>query len=362
MKLYFIHILISIAIVACVQTPQPSENSQNTNTANVLVLCEGLMGYDNAELSKLNTADGTSVVNYYTENNINSTLGDTSNDGLIKGDTLITCSTGGAFLNFINVKNGKTIKFIKLKEGWQPRKMALINDSLLAISELINSQVIILNIYSGEIANTIKVGPQPEGIAFYNHYIFTTNSGYGDFNYKHPDAHTVSIIDLNSQQEIKKIKTGINPLEVLIDKKNGKFYVAYVHLPSKLDSMGGIMEYSLDNFDLIREWRCYPRSLTLSSDGNSLYFINQVNGKTINWKGISKIDLDNGQIENLIENKENNIWYGLAYDSFDNSIWIANAHNHLTNGDILVYQYNNYESPIYRYNVGLNPNKIFFIR
>ena len=367
MKIFLKNILILLVVttvVSCVKTPEPLgiDNITTVEHGDVIVLCEGLMGYDNSELSLLKVSSGKSIANFYSDNNPNYKLGDTSNDGLIKGDTLITCSTGGAFIQLVNIKNAKSIKIIKLPEDSRPRKIAKVNDSIIAISDLIKSRVLLLNIISDSLLTMIDVGPQPEGIAKYNNYLFTANSAYGDFNYKHPDAQTISVIDLNSLQEIKKIKTGINPIEMMIDDLNKKLYVAYIHLPSKLDSMGGIIEYDLDNYEKLREWRCYPRSINLSRDGEHLYFINQMNGKASQWKGVSRINLENGNIENIIKNNSNDIWYGLNIDEFDGSIWIANAKNHISKGEVLVYTTSNFDTPIYKFETGINPNKVFFIK
>lgn len=364
-KLFLLLIIINLCLIAaCVQTPEPNKVSDSAiaELGDALVLCEGLLGYDNSELSLLKVNTGKSITNFYSENNINFKLGDTSNDGIIKGDTLIVCSTEGGFIQLVNIKDAKSIKIIKLPFDSKPRKIVKVNDSIIAISDLIKSRVLLMNFNTDSISRMIDVGPQPEGIAIYNNFLFTANSAYGDFNYKHPDAQTISVIDLNSLQEIRKIKTGINPIEVLVDELRKKLYVAYIHLPSKLDSMGGIIEYDLDNFEKKREWRCYPRSINLSKDHDYLYLINQMNGKASQWKGVSLINLDNGNIDNIIKNNSNDIWYGLSIDEFDGSIWIANAKNHISKGEVLVYSTFNFATPMYRFETAINPNKIFFIR
>ncbi len=366
MKVYYILflILLTFMIGSCVQTPEPSPIDSNANYENgdVLVLCEGLMGYDNSDISLLKISYGKSISNFYSINNVNFNLGDTSNDGILKGDSLITCSTGGGFINIINIKNGKSIKYIELPSDSEPRKLILLSDSIIAITDLLKSRVLLINIKTSSIVKMIDVGPQPEGIALYNNFIFTANSAYGDFNYKHPDAQTISVIDLNSYEEVRKIKTGINPIELLVNKSRKKLYVAYIHLPSKIDSMGGIIEYDLETLEKEREWRCYPRAINLSKDENALYFINQMNGKNSEWKGVSKINLSDGVKENIIKNSTNDIWYGMNIDYFDESIWIANGRNHISNGEVLVYSRNNYTSPIYKFETAINPNKIFFIK
>ncbi|HRP02238.1 MAG TPA: hypothetical protein PLE30_06270 [Candidatus Kapabacteria bacterium] len=361
---YILLTLIAFLSIACVQTPQVVDLGKDITckSGDIIVVCEGLMGYDNSDLSVLEVNTGLSSNNYFTNNNPKSALGDTANDALLKGDTLIVCSTGASFVNFINIENGKSEKIILLPADCKPRKMALLNDSILAMTDLIKSRLLLININQDSVVNWISVGPQPEGVAIYNNFIFTSNSAYGDFNYKHPDAHTISVVDLRLKKEIQKIQTGINPIEILVNDVNKKMYVAYIHLPSKVDSMGGIIEYDLQTFEKLREWRCYPRSLSLNKNKGELFYINQMNGKNGYWKGVSKIDLISGDTKHLIENKSNDIWYGLNIDDLDGSIWIANAKNHINNGEALMYANNEYTSPKYRFETSINPNKFIFIK
>ena len=358
---YFVIILV---IVGCVETPINNiDNNSNNSIKAAYVLCEGLMGYNNSSITKIDLINGSIDNNYYENLNNGLKLGDTANDIVLKGDTAYITVLGSQSIEILNLKTGNFINRIILNGVRAPRKIAIVNDSLALVSDLYDNSVTAFNPTTFKIIkDNIKVGPQPEGMEIVGNYLIVCNSAYGDFNAKHPDAETVSIVDIQNFNEKKKIKTGANTIEARYNPKNNKIYIAYYNLPSRVDSVGGILQFSATDFSLEKSWITNVRAMNFSQTMDTLYFINQTRAgiESKGWKGISFIDLKNNQkIQNHFENtNKTDIWYGLTIRD-NGEFWIANAKNHHTNGEILVFD-SKTSSIIKTYKTGLNPNKIIF--
>lgn len=351
---------------ACVETPTsilPDKSGVSENA--VYVLCEGLMGYNNSSLTKIDLLNSNIDNNFYENLNNGLKLGDTANDIVMKGDTAFVTVLGSQSIEILNLKTGIFVNRITLKGVRAPRKIAIYSDSLAFVSDLYDNSVTAFNPTTfAIIKDNIKVGPQPEGLEIVGNYLIVCNSAYGDFNAKHPDAETISIIDINTFQEIKKIKTGANTIEAKYNTKNNKIYIAYYNLPSRVDSVGGILQFSATNFSLEKSWITNVRAMNFSQTMDTLFFINQTRAGIASkgWKGISFIELNKSYtIQNLIENtNKSDIWYALSINK-NGEFWIANAKNHHINGEILVYDFQNLITPKKSYNTGLNPNKIIWL-
>jgi hypothetical protein len=350
-------------IISCIQTPQIPEEIKENNSVygDAFILCEGLYGYDNSTLSLYKYQTGKIENDWYAKSNTGLKIGDTANDIAIKGDTAFIAVYTSGVIEIFRTGNGQSLGRIVLPAGSMPRHISIVNDSIAFVTDIKKSSLIKFNpttmVYLGE----IQIGPQPEGIAFYTNFVFTANSAYGDFNWKNKFAETISVIDINSFHEVKKIKAGPNVCEVVVNNKNQKLYAAYYNLASRKDSSGGIIEYDLNTLNQTRQWKTHPRSIKCIENGDYLYFINQhQDGKSSVWSGISSINLITGELINIIEKtNKDDIWYSLSIKN-DNTLWIANARNYNTNGEIIIYDLSNSLQKITSFDVGLNPNNIIF--
>lgn len=366
--LYLLCIFFGISLlVACVETPTDGDiqKFESAERGDIFVLCEGLQGYDNSALTLIKSSSGSVIQDYFKAGNPGEFLGDTANDMILKGDTAVIALSTSSLIRFLDIKSGNKIRDISLPENCTPRHLAVVNDSLMCVSCLLRNSVYFFSLKNEQLSFEVEVGPQPEGITYNNGVIFAANSAYGDFNYMHPDAETISLVSVGNQSEMRKIQVGTNCMEVLFNPANNMLYAAYYHLPSAEDSVGGVVEFDLTNFERKRNWKIRARNICLSVKGDSLFFISQqAKGSSMKEdSGITAIDLNSGQITKLINNPtKTDIWYGLSISPFDGSIWICNSKNHIGNGEILVYNQSNYQSPTMKFDVMQNPNKVVFIR
>lgn len=357
MKYSFINILILCIVVSCVSTPkEPNDEHNELQGIAALVLCEGLWGMNNSDLDAIEITSGKLANNYFEQIN-NFPLGDVANDIVLKGDTAFIAVSESRLIEVINVRSGKSIGRIDFGESAYPRSIYIANSHYAFVTDLYNACIRVFN-PDNFIPYDIKisVGPAPEGITGTDNLVFVANSGYGDYLAKVEKAGTISVIDIEKMEEIAVIQAGPNPIELIMNKFNSRVYCIYYNLPSMADSLGGIIEYSIPDMNILRHFRCDAESATLSPNGRYLYYISK--------EDVHNIDLHKEKLEDkliIINNKTTEHWYSLAISPFDGSFWIGNARNYQINGNLLIYREDNLVNPFLIYKTGVNPGKILFV-
>jgi hypothetical protein len=344
--------------ISCVSDPNNPNNEKITKVKNgVYVMCEGLWHYDNSSLTRIDLDNGSVIDCFFKLANNSEKLGDLANQLIVKGDTSYIVLTTAGIIRAFNTSTGKKLDSISLGTDIMPRKMVFINDSIAYVTNLYDYSVSVLDLKHFKIINKkISVGPAPEGIDFYDHYVFAVNSGYGDYMQNVAKASTISVIDIFSGTEINNLPTGPNPIEVKVNKFNKKLYVAYYNLPSKVPAeTGGIIEYDLQTLQQTRKWTLNASQLCIDNYGQKLYFVSDY--------GISYLDLNNtsAQPVNFIK-KTNSLekWYSITLSPDNSEIWIGNANNYQMHSEILVYDLSNPSSAKKTFTAGINPNSICF--
>lgn len=218
------------------------------------------------------------------------------------------------------------------------------NDNCDISKEYDRSFVYKINTRTLEIENVVEVGCVPKYLAVSpdNRILLVTNWCSGD----------LSIVDLKSETEIKRIPLGRYPRGIAIDSKGRNAYIsvmgedkiAILKLTdgsvSWIDDVGDTPRHlilgpddrylylTLDReglvkkYDLVRgqmagqiESGLSPRSMTLSSEGRYLY--------VANYRGnsLSKVATENMSISQTVETHDKPI--GITFDPITNSIWLA---------------------------------------
>ena len=180
------------------------------------VLCEGNMGSNKARLDYINLESGTYYSNWYGAQNPYQMkeLGDVGNDIQQYGNRLyavINCSHKVEVMDL----QARHIGQIEIPNC---RYMAFHHDKLyvsayvgsIADPELLGS-VFEVDTASLAITREVKVGHQPDELCILDDKLYVCNSGgYRSNEY---DS-TLSVIDLNTFEEIKKIPVGLNPTRI----------------------------------------------------------------------------------------------------------------------------------------------------
>ncbi|MCX7879230.1 MAG: hypothetical protein N2517_01030 [Ignavibacteria bacterium] len=353
-KKYISIYLLLLIFFSCGRTEinNPFDKNDTSRTNVALILCEGLWGYNNTTISKLNLVD-LSVQNDFTSiTNPNFKIGDTGNDIYIKGDTFFVVVTTSKALEFFDISSGKLIGLLTFEGNSAPRNIAFVNDSICCVTDLYQDCVHIVNLNQKRVVDKVKVGPAPEYILHINDYLIVTNSGYGDYRTNEPKANTISIINTKNWKEERTIPVGPNPIELVHSKKHNLLIVSYNHLPSKKDSIGGILIFNLPSFTKVKEFKTSCRSMLLDETTNSLFFISDSTIKNLN--------LTSFEIKEVLKNpKPNEIWYSIGIDNSFDYLLVGNAKNYVTEGEVIIYEIkSNPIRLVKKIAVGVNPSKI----
>lgn len=335
---YTILLFIVLFMTACIKTPNSPDNP-NLTDAHTIILCEGLMGYNNASISILDLDSMAIQNNYFKQSNPNLILGDVANDIAILDGKAIVTVTGSGTIESFDINTGAWSKRIVI-EGSSINKTTILNDSIAYATDLYNDSTIIqYNPTTMELLPEIAfTGKNPVEIISDGSKIFVANSGLGIYFQNHKEAGMLSIIDIATQIHEKNIYIGPNLSEIL--KIGDLLYLCYYNTYSA-DAKGGIVELRISDLTETNRIEGFFSSITYDKNSKRLYFLEGVSGMDISdWKGVSYIDLNNAKwySNRLIENtKENDNWYCLSIDKSKEHLLVGNAKNFMVEGGIEIF-------------------------
>lgn len=351
-----------LLISGCVGTPDVNNTTPDNLTPTgkgAYILCEGLKGQNNTTLWRYSFSNSESVTtqDYYTSVNPGMKLGDTGNALKMKGDTAYIPITSNGMIEMIKISTGKSLGRIILPgERRAPRDITIVNDSVGFISDLHTHTLTRFNPTTFELTrDMIAVGYAPESIVSTSKYVFVANSGFGDYAYDHTEikAQNISVVDISTNTEIAVIPTGPNVQSLQLHPTKNLLYALYTHLPRfDKDSLGGIVEIDITTFKENRRWQYkVSKNFALSQSGDSLLLLNS--------QGLSILHTVGDNTPNVVvKAKANENWYGVHVSPFDGSIFIANARQYTTKGEVIIL--NNQWNIITTFQVGINPNAMIF--
>jgi len=216
-KVFIYFMLLAVAFTACEKDPV---SKSDKSISGVFILNQGGWRTNDASLWTYSPESGkTSVVISSIANN---QLGNLAQDMLIYGGKLYIAITGSSVIRVLDVatkQDVKTIPFFNDGIPCQPRYLAAYDGKIYAtcyngeegIVARIDTATLVWEAQTG-------VGSYPEGIAESNGKFYVANSGYGYGN-------TVSVVDIATFSELRKITVGTNPNIVRAD--GNYIYLSY---------------------------------------------------------------------------------------------------------------------------------------
>lgn len=243
-------LFIAVSFISCreEETIFPSSDvsvaapRSDGNIEGFYLLNEGNMGMNRASIDIFNYRTGNYTTDIYSERNptVVKELGDVGNDIQIYGNKVYAVINVSNKVEVIDKWTAKRIKKIDIPNC---RYVAFYKDKAY-VSSYSGPVAIDPNAEIGfvaeidtttlEIKRKVTVGYQPEQMVVHNGKLYVANSG----GYRVPNYdRTVSVIDLETFTETKKIDVGINLYSMEIDSR-GDIYVSsrgdYYNTPSNL--------------------------------------------------------------------------------------------------------------------------------
>ena len=295
----------------------------------VVILNEGSFNHNNASLStySIKTRSVTSGV-FKTVNG--KALGETAQSMLQAGDRLYIAVSGSQRVYVTDLSLKITDEIVcRLNEDTllSPRYM-LQQDGRLYIT-----------CYEGYLAEYtlsdskmrfVKVGANPEGLAYAKGKLYVANSG--GMNYPQY-SNTVSVIDAQSFELQFEITVGVNPVLLYADKIQSRIYLYsfgnYSDLEPKVQAIDTATQ-QVEDLDFQN-----PSWMTLS--GNTLYVL--CAGYDSNWQPlpgtISRYNTHTCQYEDKLESVQVPSAYKISADS--DYIFVSSS-DYLNTGDVYVFK------------------------
>ena len=316
-------------------------------TYNIWVLNEGLWNMNNASITGYNTSDNSSVADLYSTMNSGQGLGDIANDILLYGSKAYVALSTSSHIDILD-KKCVSIKRLLLATNSMPRRIASANGKIYVCC--FDGSIVKIDTAYLQIEATIKAGRNPDGICVANNKLYVSNSGGLDFpNY---DS-TVSVIDLNTFTEIKKINLRINPRHIKADKYNNVYVVSsgnYSDISSclqKINTNTDILEQTFDiamtGFDIYNDYIYFYSGGDFGSGNIAYQIFDILQGNIINNNFIA----DDIAPQNP---------YSINVNPLNGDVFITTHGNYTSTGDVYCFDKNG--KKMFEFETGFLPNKV----
>lgn len=329
---------------------------QETGTAEMYVLCEGLFNLNNSSLYRYSFNSSSYVRDYFLAMN-NRGLGDTANDMAVYNDRLYIVVNVSSTVEVIDLYTGLSVKQIPVLcengSSRQPRAIAFQGGKAYVCS--FDGTVSRIDLNTLEVDGVIEVGRNADDLCVQNGKLYVSNSGGLDTEGIGVDR-TVSVVDLASFTELKKIEVGPNPGKILAGPEDKVYVVTrgehietgnyqFVQIDAETDCVTNTFNEKVLNF-------------AINNDVAYLYNYNYQTQET----GFKMFSLTEGRVlreEFITDDTRIETPYAIEVNPYSGNVYISEAYSYTLEGDVLCF------SPEGKLlsrlkQVGLNPNTIIF--
>lgn len=309
------------------------------------LLNEGNMGSNKATLDYFDYATGRYTKNIYAERNpgVVKELGDVGNDLQIYGDKLYAVINCSHFVEVMDLATARHITQISIPNC----RYIVFKERYAYVSSYAGPVQIDPNARLGYVAkvdtvtlqvvDTCTVGYQPEEMVVVGNRLYVANSG----GYRVPNYdRTVSVIDLDTFREVKKIDVAINLHRLELDRY-GRIWVSsrgdYYDVPSKTLVIDSRTDEVIDELKLL------PNS-EMTICGDSLYVYSTewsypTQSNTISYaivdvrtrKVLTRSFITDGTDRRIT------IPYGVAVNPSTREIFVTDAKDYVTPGTLYCF-------------------------
>lgn len=327
-------VIVTVCFFACRKDNTAEKKSPEPVTAGVYILNEGGFTNSNASLSYLSYETGFVNSDIYASANEGAELGDTGQDIKIYGSKTYIVVHGSHRVVVLNTQTAKLIKLVAVApEGAAPafpRYMAFARGKVFISAY--DDKVYVLDTASLAVEKMIPVGKDPEGMAVVGNKLYVANSGgLSGFD------NTLSVIDVNSLTELKKITVAINCNAIVADNY-GDLYVTsrgnYADIKPELYRISTSTEQ-------VSPLTIPATAIAIKDDIAYIYKANyntntqsyDIGYLTLNVKDETpgRSFITDGTDADIV------IPYGLGVDPVSGDIFVADAGDFQTAGKVLVY-------------------------
>lgn len=323
-------------------------STSNGDIKGFFLLNEGNMGSNKASIDYFDYETGYYMKNIFAEINpgVIKELGDVGNDIQIYGDKLYAVINCSHFIEVMDVGTAKHRAIISIPNC----RYIVFKDGFAYVSSYAGPVAIDPNARLGyvakvdtatlEVVGECTVGYQPEEMVIVDDKLYVANSG----GYRVPNYdNTVSVIDLTTFTETKKIEVAIN-LHRMEKDNQGNIYVSsrgnYYGMPSRTLILDPRTEKVSDPLNPL------PSSnMTFCNDFLYLYSTEWSYVTSSNTISYAKVDTRTQKVttKNFIADgtdKKITIPYGIAVNPENGEFFVTDAKNYVTPGTLYCFNAN----------------------
>ncbi len=322
--------------------------------ARLFVLSEGLFNLNNSTLAMYNLNTKEVFSDFFLAVNKRG-LGDTANDMGLYGSKLYVVVTVSSQVEILDASTGKSLKRIPMFNDQgaarEPRYIDFHQGKAYVCS--FDGTVVKIDTTSMKIEGIVTCGRNPDGICIANDKIYVSNSG--GLSYPNYD-NTVSVIDIATFQEIKKITVGSNPYQLHADSEGDVYVIArgnYGLQPGLFQKINSETDEVSQSFDGIQ-----ALNFTIHNDTAYIFSYNQVN----NQYSIVVFDCISEKILNdnfISDGTVIHTPFGINVNPANGDVYITDAYTYTIWGDVLCFD-NQGKLKLRLRQIGLNPKKVVF--
>ncbi len=333
------------AIVPSTPTTVTDPADSDGEICGFFLLNEGNMGSNKATLDYFDYATGVYTKNIYAERNpgVVKELGDVGNDLQIYGGKLYAVINCSHFVEVMDVRTARHLSQISIPNCRYitfKGRYAYVSSYAGPVQIDPNARlgyVAKIDTVSLEVVATCTVGYQPEEMVIVGEKLYVANSG----GYRVPNYdRTVSVIDLATFQEVKKIDVAINLHRLELDQY-GQIWVSsrgdYYDTPSRTYVIDSRTDEVTDEFKLLPNSEMtvcgdslyvYSTEWNYNTQSNAIsYAIVNVRTKRI----VTRNFITDGTEQRI------SIPYGVAVNPSTREIFVTDARDYVTPGRLYCF-------------------------
>lgn len=211
-KVFLVVFILSFFILSCKKKNSEKNEQFSSIAEGYLLLNEGLFNQNNASLTWYDVKTKNVTLDVFQTNNQRG-LGDTGNDMIRYGNKIYVVVNISSIIEVLDAKTLKSVKQIPMIAGnksKQPRNIIGYGSNVFV--SCFDGYVDVIDTVSFQITKRIKAGNNPENLCLLNQKLLVANSG--GLNPPKMDS-TISIVDLNTLSEVKKVTVGMNPGNII---------------------------------------------------------------------------------------------------------------------------------------------------
>ncbi|MGL4293812.1 MAG: DUF5074 domain-containing protein [Bacteroidales bacterium] len=346
-KIFYFSLAFATIFTACETTDEP-ERTVIPYSEGAYVLNSGL----DVNSSTLSYYDFTrkEVSDGVFDNQNGEALGDKANNMCIYGSKMYIAVTGSGKIEITDLK-GKRIERIMLQnESGQPLKPRYMAS---------HGNYVYFTTYGGHVqrietmslelaAKKVQVGDFPEGLTVAGNKLFVCNSNFAEQNTT-DEGNTLSVIDLNTFTEIKKVPVTKNPHNQILTARDGNIY--FVSTPS-WNEPSVLSRINPNNYETV----AVGEGSTIAAHENTIYvYFSLWGGDT--WFKTYDITTGKYSDKNFIDPSIFSYIPAINTNPVTGELYICDAPSKVK-GDVSIY--NNEGVLVKKFEVGVSPYGTFF--